>query len=424
MSKRNVLLFGGIAFLLLLLFMWLGGSNTRHSWKEDYVQKSREPYGTQVLTQLLRKFSGGEDLIILKDSLNGRLSQHSAPKANYIFVGSGMYMTERDRNALLDFVEAGNNAFICCRTIPHDLMFYLYKEECGVPWDGYESHYDTLVHLNLDHPKLRMSKAPDYWHVINYETDSYDWRYIGSDYFCGVDSGMTILGLMDSAYINFARVKHGAGFFYLHSTPLAFSNFHLVRKEGWDYAQRVLSHLPDAPIYWDEYSQVAEAVTRRANDQAAGSPPQINPDSPLKYVLSQPPLTWAWYSLLAAGLLYLLFRAKRRQRMVPVVEPNVNTSLEFVRTIGQLYFMQNNHQKLALQKSKLFNGYVRERYNLIYREGDDQFFERLAARSEVPETLIRQIFETQENIKKSYAIGTGKLIDFHRLMEQFYKACK
>ncbi|NUO02844.1 MAG: DUF4350 domain-containing protein [Saprospiraceae bacterium] len=426
MSRQRLYILGGIAVVFLLLYLLFGNSGQQYSWKEDYHHKSRDPYGVNVLFSLLDQFIPGGGVIVLKDSLNGSFSQHDTPKASYVFSGAGMYMTERDRNALLQFVSEGNQAFISCNTIPHDLMFYLYLEECGTPWDGFHSIRDTLVRLNLDHPDLIMSEAPKYQYLNNFQIQSYPWRFMGSEYFCDKDTQRTILGyvIADSSYINFARVKHGAGYFYLHTTPLAFTNYHLIRKEGLEYARRVFAHLPEGQVYWDEYSRVPESVTRLANQRASDGPPEISQESPLKYVLSQPALTWAWYLLLGTVLLYLLFRAKRRQQIVPVVERNTNTSLEFVQTIGQLYFLQNNHQKLAMQKIRLFNGFIREKYNLNYREGDEQFFARLAARSEVPETLIRDIFSMQETIKKAYAIGTAKLIDFHRLMDQFYKICK
>jgi len=428
MSKQSLYILGGVAVLLLALYLMFGDSGFRRSWKEDYKQKSREPYGTNVLFSLLDEFVPGGEIIVLKDSLNDQFSQHTAPKASYVFAGSGMYMTDRDRDALLNFVSEGNQAFISCNTIPHDLMFYLYLEECGTRWDGFRFYNDTIAELKLDHPDLTMSDLPKYQYFLNYTPVNYHWKYIGREYFCDRDTQRTVLGYVvingASNYINFARVKYGAGYFYLHTTPLAFTNYHLIRDEGFEYARRIFSHLPEGPVYWDEYSRVPEAVTMRANRRPDGGTPEIDKESPLKYILSQPALAWAWYLLLATGLLYLLFRAKRRQQVVPVIEPNTNTSLEFVQTIGQLYFLQNNHQKLAMQKIRLFNGYVRERYNLSYREGDESFFSRLAARSEVPETLIRDIFSMQESIKNAYAIGTGKLIDFHRQMEQFYKLCK
>lgn len=426
MSRQTQYILGGIAVLLLVLYLIFGNSGTRLSWKEDYKQQSREPYGTNVLFELLNQFIPGGAVIVLKDSLNGQFSQHNTPKASYVFTGAGMYMTSRDRDALLAFVSEGNQAFIACNTIPHDLMFYLYLEECNTPWDGYYASPDTLVELNLDHPNLAMSEAPKYRNVSKNGGDNYPWKFIGSEYFCDQDTQRTILGYVvtDSSYINFARIKHGAGYFYLHTTPIAFTNYHLIRKEGLEYARRVFSHLPEGQVYWDEYSRVPESVTQLANQRASGGMPEINQENPLKYILSQPALAWAWYLLLGTGLLYLLFRAKRRQRVVPVIEPNVNTSLEFVQTIGQLYFLQNNHLKLALQKIRLFNGYIRERYNLSYREGDESFFNRLAMRSEVPETLIRDIFSMQESIKSARSLGTNRLIDFHKLMDQFYKLCK
>jgi hypothetical protein len=124
------------------------------------------------------------------------------------------------------------------------------------------------------------------------------------------------------------------------------------------------------------------------------------------------------------ALLYLIFRAKRRQRVIPVLEKNANTSLEFIGTIGRLFFINNNHRQLAAQKMRLFLIFVRERYHLPTKELNEQFTKGLAVRSNVPEEHILKILNLNRNIDNSGFLSEDTLVDFHRLMERFYRQCK
>ena len=138
-----------------------------------------------------------------------------------------------------------------------------------------------------------------------------------------------------------------------------------------EYVERVLSHIDKGPILWDITLESSESPGRNRGFS----------NSPLKYILSQPPLAWGWYILLGMAVLYLIFRAKRRQRVIPVLEKNENTSLEFINTIGRLYFIQNNHRQLALEKMKLFLGFIREHYHLPTREINDAFKKQLIVKA-------------------------------------------
>ncbi len=216
----------------------------------------------------------------------------------------------------------------------------------------------------------------------------------------------------------------GEGNFYLHTTPLAFTNIQLLDELGLTYSEQVFSHLEDGPIYWDAYSATSERVGRRRN-QAAGFGEDSRPSQgPLQYILSQPSLRWAWYLILALGLLYFLFRAKRQQRVIPVLEANTNTSLAFIATIGRLYFLQNDHRKLSLQKVRLFRNYIRERYHLTISPEEESFVPKLAARSEVAEQLLQKIVLMSKNITGSSFVSEKTMVEFHQTLDRFYKTCK
>lgn len=426
-QSRRIIFIVGILAVLIVLMALLWRTPQRHNWLETYKESSKHPFGTQVIFGLLQSYFRGEPTNVIEEKLSEELPLKPDQKSNYIFIGEGLYMDSMDVEVLLDYVDMGNTAFISSRTIPYDLMFYLYYEECeNLYWDDYYSSIDSTKLLNLIHPGLSRDTSFNFTFVFRNKPREYRWQYIDSSYFCDQEYGFVKLGLMNDTLVNFARIKYGEGAFYLHTTPVVFSNIQLLEKDALDYADRVFSHLEEGPIYWDKYSKVSEATARRMNNSPFGpSERRLSNETPLQYILSQPPLAGAWYTLLAATVLYLFFRAKRKQRIIPVMDQNANTSLEFVKTIGRLYFLQNNHRQLSLQKMKLFKAFVRGKYQITLKEKEDeQLIDRLAHKSEVPEEVIKNILAMYRNIDSSSFVSENTLIEFHQRIDQFYKQCK
>ncbi len=420
-NRRYIIFILLLIMLVLLTLVFLSNRKQRFDWMPTYDEASKQPYGAFIIAELLKNYFPGKEYTILRDSVNGLLPTYSTEN-NYVFIGEALFMDSMDVQTLLQFVENGNTAFISSRTIPYDLMFYVYYDECNENyWEDYASVDDSSALLNLNHPNLKANKAFHYDYLLRNKKRNYAWSHIPNQYFCDDEFSFKALGQLNDSLIHFAKVRYGEGTFYLHTTPLAFSNIAMLDSTHLQYANRVFSYLAPGKIYWDEYSKTSEAVGRRRNNQSNRA---LSKESPLQYVLSQPPLAWAWYLLLSIGLLFLLFRTKRRQRVIPVLQPNVNTSLEFVSTIGRLYFMQNSHRKLALQKMRLFLNFVRERYSLRGAETEEEFVQKLVAKSEVPRTLVDKIWLMHRNINNSNLVTENTLIEFHQLMEEFYKKAK
>jgi hypothetical protein len=418
--KNNRIYFIAGGLVIALIISMLVFSKKNYNWQEHYTMKGEDPYGTKIIAELLK--SSDHEFNIVKDSISAGLPIDSGQVSNYVFIGQSMYISSTDVGHLIDYAVDGNNVFLFCNYIPHDLMFYLYDSECEPSlWDDFTSFSDTTVALNVSHPDLYVDNNNEYVYLSRYGTGPYQWRYFYEDYFCETEGAFAEIGRINDEFINFARVQYGDGYFYLHTTPIAFTNINLLKEEAFSYTNKVFSHLNDGPIYWDEYSRIPESVARQRNADGNGSNRNLSSKSPLQYILSQPALKWAWYLLLLMGLLFLVFRARRRERVIPVLEPNTNSSLEFVKTIGRLYFLQNNHKQLALQKMKLFHVDVKEFYNLHFQDGDVHFEEKLAAKSGVDKDIIHKIFLMNRNINKSPYVSANVLIDFYRAMAKFYK---
>lgn len=422
-DNRPYIILAIVLIGMVALFSMYWDNGAKHNWQEHYRVQDQEPYGTIIINSLLQKYFPNQDFKVIKDGLKDILPVEN-DAGNYVFVGEAMYLDSTDTEQLLQFVEAGNNAFISSKTIPFDLINYIYYDECeDAYWDDYLVMNDTTVKLNFQHPLLKDTLGFDVSYFKKNKESNYRWAYFADDVFCEEEYGFVKLGDISNYYTNFAKAKYGDGTFYLHTTPISFTNISLLKESGLEYATRVFSHLTEGAIYWDDYSRIPESVGRRRNSDY-GQGPNMDKGSELEYILSQPPLAWAWYLGLGLAFIYLIFRAKRRQRIIPVLAKNENTSLAFIGTIGRLNFIQNNHRKLALQKMKLFLGYIRERYYVPTKDLDAAFVEKLSHKSEVPKTDIDKILLISNNIEKSGFLSENSLVKFHQALDRFYKNCK
>jgi hypothetical protein len=406
-----------IALLIVIIFFW---QNNQLNWRETFNEVKKNPYDTYVIAKLLESYADSKGMTLLKEGI--KPLDFETAEANYVFIGQGMLWDTLGMNTLLSFVARGNRAFISSKTIPSFLINSVLDSFCNhQSWYDYALVNDTSVVLDLVHPELRMEKTFDCYKIVGREEKViYEWAHFEPDFFCQNNFSPLQLGTLNDELFNFARLNYGDGAFYLHTTPIAFSNFHLLNQQGVSYAEKVFAHLADAPIYWDVSSQTSEQIARRLNEPSYQ--PQnrgLSAKGPMQYVLSQPSLAWAWYLTLALSLLYLLFRAKREQKIIPVLAEKKNTSLEFVTTIGRLYFLQQQHKELILKKMQLFLSDVRATYQLPTNELDEAFAERLSLRSKVPVEIIMRLIRKYQRIRNADQVEEIDLIEFQRLLSHF-----
>lgn len=434
MSNRTIILIVVVlvAALAGLFFYLYDQSGPKFDWNETswnkkaYSEKSDQPYGTEVAHRLLEQYFPDKSLTDLTKNVGEELPTDSSQHYNYVFIGEALYLDSMSTRLLLEFVGRGNTAFFSSKTMPFDLMNYIYYQECeDGAWNEYGSFEDTLAHLSLPEPKPGV--AGTFQFARQNRRQLYSWHYIESQFFCE-ELPQRPLGYLNDSLINFAEFPYRKGKFLLHTNPIVFSNYSLSHSESKPYVQALLSWLPEGNIYWDAVSRIPEQVGRKRN---RGGSREANDEHPLSYILQQPALAWAWYLLVGLAGVWLLFRAKRRQRIIPILPKNENSSYEFIATIANLHFRDRNYRGLCVQSMKLFLAQVRERYNLVAPVSpetglprvDDAYFQRLATVSEVPEIQIRDIF-TQYGHTMNYEPTEDMMVDLHLAMEAFFKKAK
>lgn len=107
--------------------------------------------------------------------------------------------------------------------------------------------------------------------------------------------------------------------------------------------------------------------------------------------------------------------------MIPAISPLRNTSLDFVTTIGRLYYQRRDNLNLATKMSIHFLGQVRTKYNMQTSFLDQEFTDRLAYKSGYNKDGVAKIIEYIKVIQQQQFISDESLITFNKEIEQFYK---
>lgn len=129
--------------------------------------------------------------------------------------------------------------------------------------------------------------------------------------------------------------KRGKGELILVSAPLLFTNYMTISGQGSLIQARLMDRLKRHPVIRFESYKSATAQTEHSS---------------FYVLLKQPPLRWALYLSVLSILLFCIFTARRRQRVIPVIQKPQNMNLEFVRLIGSLYWQQHDNAGLLAKK--------------------------------------------------------------------------
>lgn len=150
--------------------------------------------------------------------------------------------------------------------------------------------------------------------------------------------------------------QRGKGRLVVVATPLLFTNYGVLAPSVRPYVMRLMNLLAQQPTVRLDSSLTQGAVTGAEADK--------HNQSALSYIISQPPLRWAYYATLIGVLLFFVFTARRRQRIIPIIPAPKNHDMEFVQLIGRLYYEHHDNTDLVMKKWNLMADVLRNQLDI------------------------------------------------------------
>lgn len=388
--SKKVLWIFGIAFLGIVITELVRPKPI--DWRASYIATDKIPFGGFVLFgEAPFLFKNAEIEKIEKDPYIFLTDSTYAENSAYVFINDEISFDERQADEILKYVERGNTVFISSRSVGYILVDSLNIE--------LSSNYNILeeeLHPQFFSPSLKQDSLPAYK------------KGVFRTFFDKIDTlKTTALGYYDSKNpeideLNYIKINFGKGQFLLHSLPEAFSNYYLL-KGNEQYTAHVLSYIDADKIYWDEYLKSGRKVVT----------------SPMRFILDEAPLTWAYYVLLGGLLIFVLFKGKREQRIVEVIKPLENTSVEFTKTIGDLYFQHKDYSNIIAKKITYFLESLRSKYYLNTNDITEDFIKKLALKSGNTLEKSQKLMHLIKHLKEKSVHSEADLLELNKQIEAF-----
>ena len=365
-------------------------------WSATYGYDEKKPYGSFILYQELDHVFPKNEIRLTDKPLYNTLKEKQDSLVNYLIIGNSFHPDEYDFEMMRKAVFKGSHVFISADDFNNDFLDTLGVEK-HIYYTDNELLSDTSITLGFTNPILVTDS------LYQFKAGGFDWI----NYF-KTDSGVVIynLGSVNDSLPNFVEIRFGRGKIYLHSYPLAFTNYYLTEENNAEYASKCLSYLPNRTVYWDEYYSNGGRL-----DEA---------QSPLRFILTTPPLKWAWYLLLLMALLYIIIESKRKQRSIPIIKPYRNSSLDFTKTIGNLYFNRSKHADIAKKKIEYLLEFIRSKYNIDTHTLDDVFEKRLFSKTSLTQKEVNNLVNTIIQCQNTNSMSESRLISINKIIENFY----
>jgi hypothetical protein len=367
--------------------------------RESFSYADTKPFGTSIAYNIYKNAYPDNEIQINKTEFAENYSFTYDTGAVYVNISRNYYVTEKDADALLDFVYKGNTAFISAARFDTLLMNKIYCKQAE--------------RLNLFTKIPYENTSVSYTEDLSLYTDSFHYYYYPfGNYFSELNSSYARkAGKNKNDETNMFAFLWGKGRIYFQCEPRAFSNYFLLTKNNYKYWQEALQMLPAkaSNVYWDNYYS-------RKNYGSSN-----NNGSTLSEIMKHPPLKAAFFLCLFLLLLFILLGLKRKQRIVPVVKPTENTSIAFAEAIAGLYLSNKDNKVVAEKMITYFNEHVRTKYFLNIHINDSSYADILSRKAAVPIDITKQLTDSILSINASVKVSDEQLLLLNGLMEKFFK---
>jgi hypothetical protein len=397
--KRNIGYAVFIAFLFFLMYQMNKNVAVEYQWNPTFSKKDKQPLGAYAFDKMMEAsweqgyFHSYESLYTLitesyvddtefdefqvtnDEEIDENFIQvHD----NFLILSNNLNMDEYDTDILLKYVEKGGSVFIAAGNLYGKL--------------GDTLNIRVSAKLNYSYRVLNMNEsnthsivrfcAPDkaneaYFFPAPMLQNHFEVKDTARHFY--LDSIHIISETTDNRIVSM-RYQMGEGNLILTCNPLIYTNYGILNDSTNRYIWNHLAYLKERPLVRTEYYEAGSQGDREQSE--------------FRVLLSNRPLKWAYYTTIAAILIFMVFTAKRKQRPIPVIKPPANKMLVFVRSIAGLYLQKNNNADIILKKQIYWGDDLKRKYgiDIVNEVHDYHFYKQVAAKTGQYIENVRRLF--------------------------------
>lgn len=397
-----------VTAIVILIFLLFKKDGPKYDWYETNKIKSDEPYGYDLFYNALN------ENYQLKTVYSDALTEiDTTTKHSTLFVLNAFLPDDSlSIQYLLNYTKSGNTIILASPYSPAQVISRLLPEETQPI--QFQTRLDSFVTLNYANRLALYQKTFHFAFRRLNDTVPNLWNYFRSDYF---DRKLATYGFKSYARFEDGEVAicyqtYGKGKIIIVCNPILYSNYFFAQEQGFEHTNNLLCLIETGKLFWYTY---------RASQSGS---PGYTTNNPLRYFLNQKSLKTAWYVFLVAVLLYLIFRSKREQRIIPILPIAKNTSVEFIKTSALLYYKSPGHHHIAKEMQTIFLADIRNKYNIATDTDEQTLVETLSRKSGISRTELTSIFSLFKYVMTKGVATNEDLIQLHTLIENYHKAKK
>lgn len=376
-----------IIFIIIMVILALLEVNKKEvtDWRKNFDVNEKSPFGLFVFNEEVKGLFKN-NLKKVDQTPYDYYNQYKKGPHNILIIENDI--DTESWNKIMDQVSNGSDAMLIVSQIPKEI-----SDSIGY-YDSQLSFEDQNV-LKLTDKKyqndfIRLDKFPS------------------GRGFTFIKPGVGVLGKTveknNDDQANFIKVKFGKGNMYVHCEPLFLTNYYLLKTGNTKYAQDVFSYLEDRETLWfvESNTKVSKFFMR--------------------FILSKPALKYAWWVFLGGLILFVFFNAKRKQRVVPIIDPLKNTSVDFVKSIGNLYMQEGDFHDMMAKKAQYFLNKVRMDLLIDTQNLDEEFAKKLHLKTGKTIEMINEAVILIKKAQDPYAsVMKEDLARMNKLLDEIIK---
>lgn len=394
MSNKNTIIIIACVFLIMFL---LGRSfyekkeiNTC-DWYEDYRFNSTEPYGAWLFYEMIVDRYGKEN--VFRHTIDTSITQIDTSGFTYILL-SNSYQNDNDQDQVIELAKKGNEILLIGETY-FSKMTEVYRQ---LEFDFEDA--DSVMNMSfVDGSEFQYK---NYFSTIKHATTFTPFTVDISG-----RTNFTSIGMTSDTSTFFYKKSTSTGSYYHHTAPFLFSNIAAKQDFYLEHFNKVLENFEHKKVILD-CAYYFDDPTSPYTDR-----------SPIQYILQEKSLRWAYYTFIFTTISFLFFRGKRKQRIIPVLEKNENTSIQYVDTLSELFMQQDQNEKLVPHLEAIFYQRIKQKYFLSPE--NENFVNLLSRKSRIPEQNINTLINNFKTGSSGFHFSDDQLISLHRRLEEFYK---
>ncbi|CAA7386617.1 DUF4350 domain-containing protein [Chryseobacterium fistulae] len=313
-----------VIFMVVMIILALLEVNKKEStdWRKNFDVNEKSPFGLFVFNNEVQSLFD-HHVKKIENTPYDYYNQHQKGAHNILVIESDI--DKESWKKILKEVTKGSDMMLIMSQIPKEISDSIGYYDSQLSFE--EENVLKLTDRKFQNDFIKLDKFPS------------------GRGFTFIKPNVQVLGKTveknNTDQVNFIKIQFGKGIIYVHSEPLFLTNYYLLKRGNTKYAQDIFSYLQNRETLWFVENNTQESTFF------------------MRFILSKPALKYAWWIFLGGLILFIFFNAKRKQRVVPILDPLKNTSVDFVKSIGNLYLQEGDFHDMMNKKSQYFLNKVR-----------------------------------------------------------------